>query len=546
MKMFKMVFNKLMWIPAIAMFGFCFMQNPLMSQTEPDYSSLKIVPPPNGGIYLGQYEWLPGDVETFETAIGRKTAWWSKYGVMEPDANGFPVFDFQNAELAWQAGKVVLVNAIEAYPNPDDNSVTGFTVDKLLNGEYDIQLKQLAEQFRQFGKPMFFHTAREPLGIGLDYMGGFGPEGDKSTLWALQNKKGFKEFEPSSFPNAQLYADLGDSTVSDGIERLKAAQRYYYHFFVEQEGLALTFDTMGWPVGASPQSVESEIENWVADYPSLDPQHTRALFESSFDFAQFYPGDDYVDWVSINYYTLDFYAENWPGLEQDFLVATIKYLNDLDYTMSRVREVAPGKPVFFLELGFPDGMKENSARAASRIDSTFSHILANYPEINGISMWSFHPSWQDIFPFQCLIKPNTQQAAAFRQVIDENPGYFHSCVYFSDGSQMPTCSDPTGVRDERQGVPEDFQLLQNYPNPFNPGTTIRYRLPTARAVTLTIYNPLGQKVRTLVKSNQTAGRYLVSWDGRNDLGQKLSSGVYFYTLKFGARVTATRKMLYLQ
>lgn len=60
------------------------------------------------------------------------------------------------------------------------------------------------------------------------------------------------------------------------------------------------------------------------------------------------------------------------------------------------------------------------------------------------------------------------------------------------------------------------------------------------------YNTLGQKVRTLVKSNQTAGRYLVSWDGRNDSGDRLASGVYFYALKFGESVTATRKMLFLQ
>jgi hypothetical protein len=80
-------------------------------------------------------------------------------------------------------------------------------------------------------------------------------------------------------------------------------------------------------------------------------------------------------------------------------------------------------------------------------------------------------------------------------------------------------------------LPKTFELFQNYPNPFNPKTTIRYQLPKDCQVALAIYNVLGQRVRTLVDAWQRAGYYTVQWDGRNDRGAEIASGVYFYHIK---------------
>lgn len=97
------------------------------------------------------------------------------------------------------------------------------------------------------------------------------------------------------------------------------------------------------------------------------------------------------------------------------------------------------------------------------------------------------------------------------------------------------------------GLPETFALEQNFPNPFNPSTEIAYQLPAnteaagARRAWLKIYNLLGQEIRTLVDQNQAPGYYSVTWDGRDDFGREVSSGVYLYRLEYGAFV-ATRKM----
>jgi hypothetical protein len=88
-----------------------------------------------------------------------------------------------------------------------------------------------------------------------------------------------------------------------------------------------------------------------------------------------------------------------------------------------------------------------------------------------------------------------------------------------------------GFTEPVAGLPLRFALFRNHPNPFNPGTVIRYAWPTSTDVTLTIYNLLGQEVRTLVKSMMAAGYHDVYWDGKDGSGMQVASGVYFYRLQ---------------
>ena len=99
-------------------------------------------------------------------------------------------------------------------------------------------------------------------------------------------------------------------------------------------------------------------------------------------------------------------------------------------------------------------------------------------------------------------------------------------------------------------IPEETALLRNYPNPFNPETWIPYQLAESAEVTLTIYDINGQLIRRLAVGHQAAGMYrsrsrAVYWDGHNQLGESVASGLYFYTLTAG-EFSATRKMLILK
>lgn len=108
---------------------------------------------------------------------------------------------------------------------------------------------------------------------------------------------------------------------------------------------------------------------------------------------------------------------------------------------------------------------------------------------------------------------------------------------------------PTGVDDDladgETPLPKSYRLEQNYPNPFNPSTTIAYALPRADEVTLTVYNMLGQRVRTLLSGAQPAGAGEVVWDGTNDQGGPVASGLYLYRLAT-SETLISRKMVFLK
>ncbi len=101
--------------------------------------------------------------------------------------------------------------------------------------------------------------------------------------------------------------------------------------------------------------------------------------------------------------------------------------------------------------------------------------------------------------------------------------------FFTEGSISVSIS--TDVADDGlDGLPETYSLSQNYPNPFNPTTTIRFSLPVGGEVRLDVYNVLGQRVRTLVDKFLPAGEHEAVFDGKNDSGGQVATGVYFYRI----------------
>jgi len=99
--------------------------------------------------------------------------------------------------------------------------------------------------------------------------------------------------------------------------------------------------------------------------------------------------------------------------------------------------------------------------------------------------------------------------------------------------------------EQREDNPKTFTLHANYPNPFNPTTTISYELSNTGNIELTIFNQLGQEVRTLVNEQQNANYYEIRWDGRDDSAKQVVSGLYIYRLKVNS-FSRTRKMVLLR
>jgi hypothetical protein len=137
-----------------------------------------------------------------------------------------------------------------------------------------------------------------------------------------------------------------------------------------------------------------------------------------------------------------------------------------------------------------------------------------------------------------------------------NPGHSLALVYnnWSTGKPIvdhvnPQVEGNTVLLSKNPGdgvqKPTAYALGQNFPNPFNPSTTLLYSLKNAGHVQLNIYNVLGQNVRTLVDEYQAAKDYSVIWDGHDDAGNEVASGVYFYRIKSG-EFTDIKKMVLMK
>ena len=110
-------------------------------------------------------------------------------------------------------------------------------------------------------------------------------------------------------------------------------------------------------------------------------------------------------------------------------------------------------------------------------------------------------------------------------------------------AKISTTSTSIGIQPNT--IPAGFELSQNYPNPFNPVTTLRYNLPVATLVNLTVYDMLGREVKTLINQTQDDGYRLIIWDATNDYGKPVSAGIYLYQIQAGEYIS-TKKMVLLK
>ncbi len=119
--------------------------------------------------------------------------------------------------------------------------------------------------------------------------------------------------------------------------------------------------------------------------------------------------------------------------------------------------------------------------------------------------------------------------------------------YWDDFSVNGVDNVVTGVRENISAnninVPSDYSLQQNYPNPFNPSTTIEYSLPVSGHVMLEVFNIVGQKVATVVDQTQNAGTWTARWNGKDDRGITVGTGLYFYRLSTNSFVSTKKMML---
>lgn len=140
-------------------------------------------------------------------------------------------------------------------------------------------------------------------------------------------------------------------------------------------------------------------------------------------------------------------------------------------------------------------------------------------------------------------KGNRFDDMAIRAAIAESLQDLAAALAAAEEEALPP--EMTAVLEERQSVPQAFELLANYPNPFNSSTQLRFRLPDDAAVSVRIYTATGQLVHVLWSGPMSAGAHRMVWDGQDKNGAEAVSGVYLYELVVAGE-RQTRKMMLLR
>ncbi len=201
----------------------------------------------------------------------------------------------------------------------------------------------------------------------------------------------------------------------------------------------------------------------------------------------------------------------------------------------------PDKPVLFLELGYTDAVgspfdpnakgfeskvfEDNNSNGLDDGEETQSNIYSAFFKVNeqntnlvrGTFLWgndmSNDEDWENSFGQLRTMSIRQKQAETkIRNIYEQY-------------------SISTSVHQQTTETPSRLILYQNYPNPCSQKTTIQYELPHPVLITLRVYNLSGQIVSTLIKQEQAAGKYSVNWNGTDDQGKALSSGIYYYSLQ---------------
>lgn len=257
----------------------------------------------------------------------------------------------------------------------------------------------------------------------------------------------------------------------------------------------------------------------------------------------------------------------WNASQAADSTVIVDMRNNNTYTETRVSSLWTGSPRIWapgmmsneLKLGKTNG----TTPFVDTLQATYSEVLTftkmPVPPISGVQKYRaiIDTMANNNHQFNYYSSVPTTTAFDYVRPKDLNLAYNTTAVSYTKGSRGFPVGDlnwfpsrkaqwlVTSVEKAGESVPVSFALEQNYPNPFNPSTVIAYDLNKGSAVKLTIYNVLGQTVRVLVDERQSAGSYSAQWDGKDQMGRAMSSGVYYYELKSNSQ-SATNKMILMK
>ena len=294
------------------------------------------------------------------------------------------------------------------------------------------------------------------------------------------------------------------------------------------------------------QLAEDDPDFDVADLDTVfsDPEGDTLAYTATGSSSSIMPSIDSDNMLSISL------TENWFGSATVYVMAQDNFNNVTDTIEVEVTPVNDAPELFSLLLP----ANEDTINILNLVTFSWNESFDVDGDTLAYSLNIFSATFDTLFAGI----EDSSFAINGSGFLQANNNYQWT-VSVNDGDYTTVSSDTfsflteavMGIDENFQSIPQRFSLHQNYPNPFNPSTLIRYDLPQNAIVELNIYNVLGQEVKTLVNEIQEAGYKSIQWDGTNNTGVWVSSGIYLYRIGVkpvngNTNIVQSRKMLILK
>lgn len=208
-------------------------------------------------------------------------------------------------------------------------------------------------------------------------------------------------------------------------------------------------------------------------------------------------------------------------------------------------EAATGSAEGTVDLSWTAPGDDNLLGAASVYEIRYAYDSITAASWQAATIWPYPPTPDPSGARQSITVNNLEPGAAYFFGIRAHDDAANVSALSNVDSAVAKYELALGYDDDEDQLPAEYLLSQNYPNPFNPSTQIRFTVPRTSETELSVFNSLGQQVVQLVYERLEPGEYFVEWDGTDDLGTPVATGVYFYRMAAGDYVE-TRKMMLMK
>lgn len=393
----------------------------------------------------------------------------------------------------------------------------------VLNGEY-VGVYVLLEKVKRDANRVNIKKLEVPDTAGTALTGGYiikidKTDGESNDGWYSNYlpypQSSFKTFYQYHYPKPENIVEQQKSYIQQSIFNFETIMYYSNNISDPATGYPKYLDVDSFVDFVLVNETAKNVDGYRLStylYKNRDDINTKIFAGPVWDFNLGFGNANYYDGWTTTGWEIEYLTDYINNQSGEYFLTPFwwkKLYND-NYFRNKV----------YARWQILKNQKLNASQIIGYIDSLT--ILLDESKTRNFTKWPVLGEW---------VWPNYYVGQTFQQEITYLKNWIINRLIWLDQNMI---GQPTQIEEENNLIPTEFALKQNYPNPFNSQTQITFDLYNSATVQLLIYDTNGRLVKSLIKDEtRNEGRYQVKWDGTNDQGKNLSSGVYFYKLVVG-------------